>query len=110
MITKFITPCPVHSDGTAHACGPIEWGPGEKRATFEVFLVQEDGYARGMLKPVNKGTEIWELEVEPVHGRLTPGYAVGLAIARVVMESKEEGEVIATVPWSEPLTLVEETK
>ena len=108
MLPKFITPCPVYPDGGAHACGPITWGPAEKRASFEVFLVQEDAYARGTLENVRKGTEMWELHTHPVEGRLTPGPAVGFGVARVVMESKEEGEVIATVHWSESLTLVPE--
>lgn len=105
MRTNFITPCPVFSDGGAHACGPIEWGPGEKRASFEVFLVQGDAYAKGTLD-VRKGTELWELHAHPVEGTLSPGFAVGFGLARVEMDSREEEDVVNTVHWSESLTLI----
>ena len=109
MKTNFITPCPVFPDGGAHACGPIEWGPGEKRASFEVFLVQEDAYAKGTLD-VRKGTELWELHAHPVEGRMSPGFAVGFGLARVEMDSREEEDVVNTVHWSESLTLIERSK
>ena len=79
MKTNFITPCPVYPDGGAHACGPIEWGPGEKRASFEVFLVQEDAI-RERDAGRTEGTELWEPprtprggeDVAGLRGRLRP--------------------------------------
>jgi hypothetical protein len=105
MLTKFITPCPVYPDGGAHACGPITWGPAERRATFDVFLVQENALARGSLE-VDKGVELWELHAHPVEGKMTPGAAVGFGLARVEMASEHEEDSIATFHWSESLTLV----
>ena len=99
----------MYPDGGAHACGPIEWGPAEKRATFEVFLVQEDAVARGSVR-VNKSKEMWELHADATEGRMTAGPAIGFGLARIEMESEQEDEVITTVHWSDSLTLVEETE
>ena len=105
MRTNFITPCPVAEDGTwAHACGPITWEPAEKKAAFEVFVVQEHGYARGTLR-VNRSNEIWELHAHAEEGTMKPGPAVGFGVARVDMKS-EHGQTTATVHWSDSVTLV----
>ena len=106
MKTNFITPCPVYTAGGAHACGPIEWGPAETGATFEVFLVQETGYARGT-RDFARGAEMWELHADVVKGEITPGPAIGFGLARVRMES-EHGEVVNTHCWCDRLTLVPE--
>ena len=110
MHTNFITPCPVYASGEhaggAHACGPIDWGPAETGATFEVFVVQENGYSRGT-GDFAPPTEMWELHTHPVEGALVPGPAIGFGLARVRMQS-EHGVVVDTRCWCDRLTLVPE--